>query len=266
MIKQDIYSDSWCDIVFEDRNKEYGAYVLRKQNKRNTTIAILTSIAIFVFVFSVPTLIRLLTAEEEIIEGSIVKAEPEIIEAPPLDETKPPPPPEPPPLMSTIKFTPPVVVKDEEVEEAPPPIIEFEEKKAAQQTEEGDTVLGVDPSLSNNQEVGDGEDQQIYIVVEQMPEFVPGKENNTAIMEFIKKNVKYPELDRDAGIQGTVTLSFVVDGGGKVKDINVLKGVSKNIDAEAIRVIKAMPDWKPGKQNGRPAKVKFTVPVKFKLG
>jgi protein TonB len=268
MIKQDIYSDSWCDIVFEDRNKEYGAYVLRKQDRRNTTIAILISVGIFVFVFALPAIIKLLTPEDKGLIDTSFKVETTLIEAPPLDNKPPPPPVEPPPpLKSTIKFTPPKVAEhDEDVEEPPPTQEQLKVEDAGQETQEGDS-LGVDPSLGDGNDLVE-EDNSIYDSwqsIEQQPEFQGGVKK---MYEFLySKATPYPPMCRENGIQGTVTISFVVNKDGSIQDVTVVRGIAggKALDELALKAVKAMPPWKPGKQNGNAVRVKFSLPMKFVL-
>ncbi len=267
MIKQDIYSDSWCDMVFEDRNKEYGAYVLRKQDRRNTTIAILISVAIFVLGFSLPAIIKLLTPEDEAVVDTSFKVETTLIDPPPLDKTPPPPPVvPPPPLKSTVKFTPPKVVKDEEAEDPPPTQEQLKEVDAGVKTEEGDDSLGVDHSLDNGNALVEEDPNKVFdwVSIEQKPEY-PGGEGE--LMKYIAKNIQYPRMEKENGVSGTVYLSFVIDKNGSVTDVSVARGVAggKGLDAEALRVVKSMPSWKPGKQNGNSVRVKYSLPVKFVL-
>ena len=107
------------------------------------------------------------------------------------------------------------------------------------------------------------DDSEVYTgVVDVMPEY-PGGIN--AMFDFIQKNVKYPESAKDKGIEGKVYVQFVVEKDGNISDINILRGVSKDIDDEAVRVIKSMPKWKPGIQNGKPVRVQYTLPFKFQL-
>ena len=96
-----------------------------------------------------------------------------------------------------------------------------------------------------------------------MPEY-PGGED--AMTRFIQKNIKYPDLERESGIQGRVIIKFIVNGDGSLSDIYVAKGVSAGIDSEAIRVVKLMPKLKPGKQDGIPVRVQYALPIAFKLG
>ena len=103
---------------------------------------------------------------------------------------------------------------------------------------------------------------EIFQVVEQMPEFTGGMQ---ALMAYLSKNIKYPSVAQDNGIQGRVLVSFVVNKDGSIVDPEVIKSVDAALDKEAMRVIKAMPKWNPGKQRGKPVRVKYTVPVLFRL-
>lgn len=106
------------------------------------------------------------------------------------------------------------------------------------------------------------DDDNVFDVVEQMPSFPGGME---AMMDFLRNNVKYPEGAYKQGIQGRVLVQFVVDKTGKVRDAKVVRNVDELLDAEALRVIQAMPQWIPGKQNGKVVNVKYTIPLSFRL-
>lgn len=106
-------------------------------------------------------------------------------------------------------------------------------------------------------------DDDVYEVVENMPEFPNG--GMAALMKYLTDNIRYPEAAKKAGIQGRVTVQFVVDKDGSIKNVRTLRGVNSDLDAEAIRVIQSMPKWKPGTQKGEPVKVKYTVPVMFRI-
>ena len=106
------------------------------------------------------------------------------------------------------------------------------------------------------------EESVVFEVVEQMPSF-PGGEK--ALMEFLSKNTKYPSVAEENGIQGRVVCTFVVETNGSITDVKVVRAVDPALDREAVRVIKSMPKWIPGKQNGKAVRVKYTVPVNFKL-
>ena len=107
------------------------------------------------------------------------------------------------------------------------------------------------------------EDDEIFIAVDQQPEFEGGYE---AMMAFIKQNMQYPTNARHMKVEGTVHVSFVVSKTGEISDVRVLRGFMTECDKEAVRVVGVMPRWKPGKQNGRNVNVRFILPLKFKLG
>ena len=102
----------------------------------------------------------------------------------------------------------------------------------------------------------------VYDVVEVMPQFPGGQ---TAMLKYIMENIKYPKQIMEEGIQGRVTVSFIVEKDGRVSNVRLLRSVQPSLDKEAIRVVKSMPKWTPGKQNGKPVRVRFNLPVMFKL-
>ncbi len=112
------------------------------------------------------------------------------------------------------------------------------------------------------EEEEDVEEQQIFMVVENAPAFPGGDEGR---MKFLVENIKYPQMARESGIQGTVYVTFVVERNGSVTDVKILRGIGGGCDEEAIRVVQAMPKWEPGKQRGKPVRVQFNMPIKFTL-
>ena len=102
----------------------------------------------------------------------------------------------------------------------------------------------------------------VYDVVEVMPQFPGGQ---TAMLKYIMENIKYPKQIMEEGIQGRVTVSFIVEKDGRVSNVRLLRSVQPLLDKEAVRVVKSMPKWSPGKQNGKPVRVRFNLPVMFKL-
>jgi protein TonB len=261
-MKTDIFNDQWIDIVFQGRNQEYGAYSLRKLSAKNGFVAVIVAVSVILLLAFTPRILSLLESAQD---ESAVKMHEEttLAEPPPIDKNEPPPPPvePPPPLKTTIKFTPPVIVKDEEVTDTVRTVEELKEVDLGAQTQQGDSVNGVDPSLI--EAVAEDPDAgKVFTIVEQMPEF-PGGE--AKMLEFIQKNVKYPAIAKDNGISGTVFLNFVINKDGQVTDIKILRGIGGGCDEEATRVVKAMPGWKVGKQNGRPVNVSFNLPIKFTL-
>ena len=106
------------------------------------------------------------------------------------------------------------------------------------------------------------EEEQIFTIVEEMPSF-PGGE--AELFKYLGKNIKYPEMANSAGISGVVYVTFVVDKDGKIKDVKVLRGIGGGCDEEAVRVVKNMPAWKPGKQRGKSVTVQYNLPIRFTL-
>ena len=106
------------------------------------------------------------------------------------------------------------------------------------------------------------EPDEVFMVVEDQPEFPGG---TAALLEYLRKNIKYPAICRENNIQGKVIVTFVVNKDGSIVDIEVIKSVNPSLDKEAIRVISQMPKWKPGSQRGKPVRVKYSVPVNFRL-
>ncbi len=267
MAKINLYDTKWVDLIFRDRNQAYGAYQLRKGYAKNAVLGIVLAIGVFTLSISAPLLVRLISdaiPEEKIVRVETINT---LEEPPPIDKSQPapPPPPPPPPLKSTVKFTPPVIKPDEEVPDEPPPTQEkLQEIDAGKTTIEGDPDAEVDLS---GLEDGTGdiieEQEQAFISVQQMPEFPGGGE--AALIAYIQKNTKYPPIARDNNIEGTVYINFVVEKDGSVTNVSVVRGIGGGCDEEAMRVIKSLPKFTPGKQNGRTVRVQYNVPVRFKL-
>ncbi len=263
--KLDIFDSKWVELVFTGRNKAYGAYVLRKKGDEYTIKGIIFAVVLFTASISAPVIVNYIKSqipkENEVKVTEVTTLE----EPPPIDKNEPPPPPTepPPPLKSTVKFTPPEIKPDEEVpDDEPPPIQEeMKDKDAGVATVEGDPN-GVDASLTEGGE-GDGDAPEILTFAEQMPEFSGGQEE---MYKYLGKNIQYPPLARENSIEGKVVLTFVVGSDGKITQIEqVGKKLGWGCDEEAIRVVKNMPNWTPGKQNGKAVTVKFTLPIRFQL-
>ncbi|CAG5071695.1 hypothetical protein DYBT9623_03686 [Dyadobacter sp. CECT 9623] len=262
------------DIVFADRNKAYGAFELRKGYRADVTKATLIGAVLFILAMFTPSIINKLTAGEEV-EEVMVEVDLMKIPPPPIDPAEPPPPPPPPveqPKVNTVKFLPPEVKKDEEVpEEVPPPTVEeIKEAVVADKTIEGDPNANeiivapeavAAPSKGTVVEAAP-EPEKVFTVVEQQPEFPGG---TTEMYKYLSKNIKYPSAASRANVSGRVFMSFVVNTDGSIQDVSVLKGLGFGCDEEAIRVVKAMPKWKPGKQSGRAVRVKYNLPINFQL-
>jgi protein TonB len=248
------------EIVFANRNKDYGAYVIRKFYDNRVIRAFVISIAGVVLFISVPLIIEAIRGKMDNMKKATQEVVVDLTAPPPVDpaEPPPPPPPPPPPVQQTIKFVPPVVVDKPVEEEAPPPQEKLEEVAAGVETQEGTgEEIAPPPEV-----VADPDAGKIFTVVEEMPQFPGGGE--AALLQYLRNNIKYPPMARENGIEGTVYVTFVVDKDGKVKEPKLLRGVT-GLDEEALRVISHMPDWKPGKQNGRTVAVQYNLPVRFTL-
>lgn len=162
-------------------------------------------------------------------------------------QNKPPPPPEPPPTTTLIN-----IVQDD-VEVLDDIVIDAEATQFTQ------IPTYTPPAVVEEEEVAEAE---IFTVVEDQPSFPGGDE---ARIRFLQENIRYPQMARESGIQGTVYVTFVVERNGSVTDVRVMRGIGGGCDEEAVRVIKAMPKWIPGKQRGKPVRVQFNMPIKFTL-
>ncbi len=261
------------DIVFSGRNKAYGAYLLRKLYNRHITRAAIIATLLFLFFLSLPLINKMIKGEEEAEVMEKVVTEVELAQPPPLEEAAPPPPPPPPdlpppppPVRATVKFTPPVVKRDEEVreEEEIPDQEKLAEIDAGTETVEGDPNANIDLGDidGTSDVVAEVVEEKPYTYVEQMPSF-PGGE--TEMLKYLGKNIRYPAAAQRAGVEGLVVLSFVVSKTGEISEIQVIKNLGAGTDEEAVRVVKTMPKWTPGKQNGRAVPVRYTLPVRFTI-
>lgn len=264
------------DIVFEGRNRAYGAYLLRKLYNKHITVATIIAISICILFLSIPLIAKLFESDEVEVEKPKVVTVVTLDQPPPIDKTAPPPPPPPPdlpppppPVRSTIKFTPPVVKKDEQVreQEEMPDQDKLKTVDAGVKTVKGNdsavpSLEGIEGGTGPSDVVAEVVEEKPYTYVEQMPTF-PGGE--TEMLKFIGKNVVYPSAAKRSGLEGTVYIQFTVGRTGEISDIKVVKGLGGGTDEEAIRVVKMMPKWKAGKQNGREVPVRFTLPFRFTL-
>ncbi|MCX6184488.1 MAG: energy transducer TonB [Flavobacterium sp.] len=255
-MKLDLLKNEWLDIVFEGRNKSYGAYDLRKSDTKTTTRAFILGAVIFAFLVSIPLLASLIpeSSDDDMnMDKKIIT-----VKLPPKDKPKEniPPPPPPPPKVDQVKFVKPVVAKAEEVVEEPPKIKEIVDKKLGAETIKGDpdAELSVEP-------VGNGdvveEDNSIYNTagIEVKPDFPGGIEK---FYKFVGKNYQVPE---EEGLKGKVFVSFVVEKDGSLTDIKVIRDIGYGTGKEAIRVLKSCPKWNPGEQNGKKVRVLYSLPI-----
>lgn len=259
------------DMVFEGRNQEYGAYMLRKIYNKHVTRATIIAIVLFVLFLSIPLIKSLFQDEEAVKVAPVVKVV-DLAAPPSVEKIVPPPPPPPdappppPPVRSTVKFTPPVVKKDEEVvKEEIPDVKELTKTDAGTETVKGDptappSLEGIENGTGPTGPVQEVFEDKVYIAVEKMPEFPGGQ---AAMFKYLSDKFRITSAAQRAGAEGTIVLSFVVGPSGAITNIEVMKGLGYGLDEEAVRVIKGMPKWSPGEQNGRKVSVKYTVPYRI---
>lgn len=260
-MKLDILKNQWLEIVFEGRNKVYGAYELRRTNRKTTIKALIIGAIFFSFAVAAPLIIDLIPKGEEKdmdrdIKITAIKLPPKKKEEPKLNV---PPPPPPPPKVDQVKFVKPVVAKAEEVTEEPPKIVEIKEKKIGAETIKGDpdAILTVAPVGKGPAKVVEADDNQIYNTagIEVKPEFPGGMDK---FYSYVGKNYRAPE---EEGLKGKVYVTFVVEKDGSLTDIKVLRDIGYGTGKEAIRVLSKCPRWNPGVQNGKPVRVLYSLPI-----
>ena len=275
-------SREWCDLVFEGKNKDFGAYIIRTESTKRHNLAVLWtlvgSLAVAALTFSLIQANKYLeerrladqheqsviypdltTQEPEPQQQIIEPEEPEVI---PEEE-----------LSATIKVTELQIVEDGEVREEDK-IVSMDEQIAADAIT--GTVTHLDGSTDRNlfnearqevvvedkKPVVEAKPEEVFKSVEQMPQF-PGGE--AALMKYLASHINYPPMAAENNVQGKVIVQFVVDKTGKVGEVKVVRSVDKDLDHEAIRVCQALPKFTPGRQNGRPVSVWYTLPIQFKL-
>ena len=276
MGKIDLIDNGWVDLVFEGKNQAYGAYQLRKDTGKRNLKALITMFLIFAAIAAIviakvsidnyiasrnaaiETDVELQSLAEKKEAKAEKKDEPEVEK---IEVEK---------VKSSVAFTVPEIKKDEEVKED-------QEIKSQDELQETNTAIGAFNVEGNDEAEGEVlkakeviaepeppkvEETKVFDVVEEMPQFPGGQ---AALLEYLAKNIKYPVVAEENGVQGRVIVTFVVERDGSITDVKVVKSVDPSLDKEATRVVKSMPKWQPGKQNGSAVRVKYTVPVQFRL-
>lgn len=172
----------------------------------------------------------------------------DIIEEEDIPITRPEEPPPPPPPEASQEL----IIVDDDVEVEDEFIIDAE-------ADLDEAIPDYEPVVFEEEEEAD---DYIFTIVEDQPEFPGGQE---AMYEFLRKNIRYPTMAREAGIQGTVFVTFVVEPDGSITNVEVVRGIGGGCDQEAVRVVRSMPPWNPGKQRGQAVRVQFNLPVRFQL-
>jgi protein TonB len=269
------FTGDMLDIIFANRNKSYGAYQLRRDYPKYLGRAMVFGLLLIALMFAFP---YILSAVRDLVpKEKPVDVVAELGPPPDIDPNNPPPPPPPPPptppppTRSTVKFVPPVIKKDIEVQEEEVKTIEElidkkedignEDKKG---NDEAAPAIEENPSeLQVIEEPKVVEDKTYEMFDIQKPPSFPGGE--AELMKFLNKNIEYPALAKENNIQGVAVLTFVVNKDGSVSDVAIVKEIGGGCGKEAVRVVKMMPKWSAGEANGHPVKVRFTLPVRFRL-
>ena len=265
MAKIDLTSLEWRELIFQGKNKEYGAYKMRSDSDRRHNTSILIIAVVAVVGFSLPRLIEMVKPKQ-VDKVTDVTTFAKLEKAEVKNDIKKVEPVEPPPaLKSSIKFVAPVIKKDEEVKDDDQMKSQEELNNTKVAISVAD-VKGVDNGKIDiadvKQAVSQEEEEKVYQVIEQMPQF-PGGEGE--LLNYINRNIKYPVIAQENGVQGKVILRFVVSKTGMVDRVEVVRPLDPACDKEAIRVVKSLPKFIPGKQNGVNVAVWYTLPVTYKL-
>jgi len=255
-------SDAWCDLVFEGRNQDYGAYYLRKtSSKRHFFALIIVLAATIIFILILPEIhfnIKSSSEEYELkpIELSNLIELEESYNSPPIKEK------EKPSLEEITKFTPPVIVEDEnmaEIQKELQETIPVADSSELSQESDVDAVLHKEIAVLNMAEKGD---TAAIDYINNKAEFSNEK---AAVLRYIYQNVHYPTVALKQRINGRVVCSFIINEDGSISDITLIQGVYSFLDDEVLRVIHSMNAWKPVMKDGKPVKTKCIVPVVFRL-
>ncbi len=282
----DLSSKEWTDIIFEGKNKEFGAYTLRRaSDKRHNKAMLLVVIGLIVilvggYFWGIYSDIRreqrelelqaqleqqqaaldaLEEQEPEVEEEEVMQAmeEPQAEEALPEE------------ILNTIKDTEIAIAADEEVTEDITSKDDVAESTAAagastfdQGTDDLNVVREHKDEIIVEEKSPEPVKEEIFTAVEQMPQF-PGGE--AELLKYIASHIKYPTMAAENNIQGRVVVKFVVNKNGKIGDVVVVRGKDPDLDKEAVRVVKTLPDFIPGKMNGQAVSVWYTLPINFKL-
>lgn len=260
-----LFSKDWIDMVFESKNQEYGAFVMRQTSDKRHVRALAIGFSFFIIALSAPTVLSHIIPEKEEVNDVTTELSNIKIDAPKEEEQKPlelPPPPE----RSQMAYVAPVVT-DEIVEDEIKTVEEVNESKVQIGTTDvqGDDNAPLDlNALDNDAAAVVAAPDPVFEAVEQPPAFPGGLEK---LYEYLGKNIQYPQSAIEMEITGTVYVQFVVGKDGRIRDVRILRGVSggQELDKEAARVIGGMPAWNPGRQNGTAVSCKYMVPVKFTL-
>ncbi|MDR6781662.1 protein TonB [Pedobacter africanus] len=268
--KIDLSGNQWLEIVFNQKNKSYGAYALRRQSASDTSKALFIAGALFILLFLSPKIIQLIKGNPVVDEVADRTTVVQVQSPPPVNpETPPPAPVEPPPARQPqIKFPPPIVMEDNKVVDVDPvQIADLKDATPGQKDvvgqEDGQLVITETPGKGPVGAAVVGDDvYPDFRALEVQPDFPGGMDK---FYKYLSKAIRYPAAAQEATIQGKVFLSFIIEKNGTLTDIKVERKLGYGTDEEAIRVLTASPKWMPGIQNGRAVRVKYNIPINFSL-
>lgn len=277
----DLSSKEWCDLVFAGKNKDFGAYQLRrKSDARHNKAVLLTFIGLILIGVAVFVWGRVSEyieeqkriadeANQQLVSFANTDNEPQEEEQQKLEQPKPEALPQ--EILNTVKVTELLIAKDEEVKKEDE--IKTQDELKDTQTAFGQTDFNKGTDDRNNvrehkneviveEKKPEVEDTKVFTAVEQMPQF-PGGE--AALMKYLNSHINYPTVAMENGVQGRVIVQFVVTRSGNIGEVKVVRSVDRDLDREAVRVCKSLPNFIPGKMNGQAVNVWYTLPVSFKL-
>ena len=263
---------SYNDIIFQARNRSYGAFDLRQNYRPNLTRALGIGVGLFMMGLTAPTLYghffkadrlddRFVSVQTNLVKLPDPPATPSV-PLPPVEETA---------AVNTVRNVPPVVMPEADVVEdnLPPTTDQLKNATSGTETAEstGDPEIIATPETSTPTIIEraieiEPKNEAPFTTVEQQPEYPGGLD---ALRTFLSANLKYPRVATAAGVSGRIYISFIVNTDGTLTDIQVLKGIGFGCDEEAVRVVQKMPRWHPGKQSGRAVRVKYNLPISFTL-
>ncbi|MCO6147054.1 energy transducer TonB [Flavobacterium sp. NRK1] len=273
MSKLNIFNKSWVDMVFEGRNKEYGAYQLRTENPKTTVKSLIIGAVLFTFLVATPKIVEKLGDIASKDKKDDVDKVIEVIDLPPppVEEPLPPPPPPveqqqaPKSIVEEVKLKPLEAVKKEEVPEDPPKQEQFKEadpsSRNAEASPTGDINIGK-PSGDLDKGV-EAPDNTVYnsAGLQVQPEFPGGI---AAFYKYVNNNFRIPEIDQN--LQAKIYVSFVVEKDGSLTAIKVLRDPGYGLGKEAERVLKSLKiKWQPGIQNGKPVRASYNLPITINI-
>jgi len=276
----DLSSREWTDIIFEGKNKAFGAYELRTSSAKRHNLAMLSVVVVIIIGLLLSLLVSRIERAEETITGEAeqemvsvdttqdeeeeIEEEPEErFEEPEVEEVLPE------EVLNTVKVTEIAIVDDDQVTKE-------DEVKTQEDLTQTETAFGASDfdkgtdDVTVVREVRDEvvveekkpEPEKIFTAVEESPQFPGG---DAELYKWLSKNIRYPEMAAQNNIQGRVTVQFVVEKDGSVGEVKVVRGKDPDLDKEAVRVVKSLPKFIPGKMNGQSVRVWYTLPIMFKL-